>query len=978
MTSSGGGHVVKTRRYCSVQALLCGLQRTTSLALVITLDCRGVIIKMKMKRRGYDEGTLFVVSEEDTVGHIDPGHHEVNGQDLSQSSHYEAVEAFRTAKEPIIVEVLRRTGKTSSSSVAGGGSSSEFGGSSCGDRGMKNRCPAMVSIGTQTEEDFYCYNRPPTPPPGFYPIPLTSGPLRLGLFAVSLTPIGHIDLHRVTDRSGHGVIALWLYQPSSRRPVAFSPSAEMGLTDIEMAHNLDIDDPYFDDRQYEIVYEEVLLRRTSSDEKLGLTLCYGSLEDELTEIFISEVDPCSIAGRDGRIREGDQIVQINGVDVRSRSEAISLFSGNGTDITLTVARAQLQCDDGFMDEPNVVLDDLHMDLLEQHHHDNMQFMASMLARRHLDEEGGTTDTATTENSSQKHEKDSGVGRTDESTRNEESSEQENVDYDSFMNPAILACKGRHPSNDSLISSDIPGEMCSKLRDMLDPRLAGNVSGSPRRDIHRKDSESSLERELALLNQEMEEIQVECQDLVDNHLMRERLGYNESVIRGDTQKSPRIVPRMGTRLEYVKHPGDPGLVRKPGMGGMGSPSHGVPTTASSPLNNNYNMNGSPKNYTNGSAVTSSLSSTMSSTCRGVNSEFSSHTNTTSSSNVSSGMCDKDRDMWTTTSAYNTGESCRSTPLTLELNPTIDENSHELSGSMLCLATPSSAPSSAVVTSDTEKQTQTPTKPRDYSSGDSGHGHTKKSSSSSHTIKAMSISESMKAGLTHPSQMGESLQDLYLRCADVMYTNRANLQHTIAVQQKLFQQQLEQQARLRGHSGSSGHATPPSNNNNNDNTPDPAKNSPGQTAPSDSGQMEWVVKRRPDGTRYITRRPVRNKLLKERAKKISEERCGMTTDDDAMSEMKTGRYWSKEDRKRHLEKAKDYKKKKELLVKAKMETLKESEEKKEVNIVELSHRKMMKHKGKKVFDNFTTVKEMLAHGNKVNDGKTYNPLLSVTTV
>jgi hypothetical protein len=39
-----------------------------------------------------------------------------------------------------------------------------------------------------------------------------------------------------------------------------------------------------------------------------------------------------------------------------------------------------------------------------------------------EEEGGTTDTATTENSN-KHEKDSGVGRTDESTKNDESSEQ---------------------------------------------------------------------------------------------------------------------------------------------------------------------------------------------------------------------------------------------------------------------------------------------------------------------------------------------------------------------------------------------------------------------------------------------------------------------------------------------------------------------------------------------------------------------------
>ena len=40
------------------------------------------------------------------------------------------------------------------------------------------------------------------------------------------------------------------------------------------------------------VLQEVVLHRSSSDEKLGLTLCYGSLEDEITDIFISEVSPC--------------------------------------------------------------------------------------------------------------------------------------------------------------------------------------------------------------------------------------------------------------------------------------------------------------------------------------------------------------------------------------------------------------------------------------------------------------------------------------------------------------------------------------------------------------------------------------------------------------------------------------------------------------------------------------------------------------
>ena len=37
------------------------------------------------------------------------------------------------------------------------------------------------------------------------------------------------------------------------------------------------------------MFQEVVLHRSSSDEKLGLTLCYGSLEDEVTDIFISEV-----------------------------------------------------------------------------------------------------------------------------------------------------------------------------------------------------------------------------------------------------------------------------------------------------------------------------------------------------------------------------------------------------------------------------------------------------------------------------------------------------------------------------------------------------------------------------------------------------------------------------------------------------------------------------------------------------------------
>ena len=51
-------------------------------------------------------------------------------------------------------------------------------------------------------------------------------------------------------------------------------------------------------------------------------------------------------------------------------------------------------------------------------------------------------------------------------------------------------------------------------------------------------------------------------------------------------------------------------------------------------------------------------------------------------------------------------------------------------------------------------------------------------------------------------------------------------------------------------------------------------------------EWKVKLRKDGTRYVTRRPsARTNLLKERELVLTRERTGgMTTDDDAMSELK----------------------------------------------------------------------------------------------
>uniref|UniRef100_A0A8C6UPI8 PDZ domain containing ring finger 4 n=1 Tax=Neogobius melanostomus TaxID=47308 RepID=A0A8C6UPI8_9GOBI len=152
-----------------------------------------------------------------------------------------------------------------------------------------------------------------------------------------------------------------------------------------------------------------------------------------------------------------------------------------------------------------------------------------------------------------------------------------------------------------------------------------------------------------------------------------------------------------------------------------------------------------------------------------------------------------------------------------------------------------------------------------------------------------------------------------------------------------------------------------------------------------KMEWKVKIRSDGTRYITKRPVRDKILKERALKIKEERSGgMTTDDDAISEMKMGRYWSKEERKQHLVRAKEQRQRREFMQRSRLESLKEnpqssSEARKEVSIIELSQKKMMKKRNKKILDNWMTIQELMTHGTKAPEGaKVHNAFLSVTTV
>ncbi|XP_024051262.1 E3 ubiquitin-protein ligase PDZRN3 isoform X2 [Terrapene carolina triunguis] len=756
----------------------------------------------------------------------------VNGKDLSKATHDQAVEAFKTAKEPIVVQVLRRTPRTKIFSPS--------------------HESHLVDMGTQTDitfEHIMALTKMGSPPPP------------VSVLDPYLLPEDHSSVHEYYD-----------------------PNDYMGGIHQEM------------DRD-ELELEEVDLHRVNSQDKLGLTVCYRTDDEDDIGIYVSEIDPNSIAAKDGRLREGDRIIQINGIEVQNREEAVALLtSEESKNVSLLVARPEIQLDEGWMDDDrNDFLDDLHMDMLEEQHHQAMQFTASMLQQKKHEEDGGTTDTATI--LSNQHEKDSGVGRTDESTRNDESSEQENNadDHTTSSNTSgsqkklvyshdTLGSGDMQFSNESFISADctdtdflsIPVDECERFRELLELKCQVQSANpyslyyhNSALDISKSDHES-VDRELEMLNEELRNIELECLNIVRAHKMQQLK---------DQYREPWMLHNSGFR--------------------------------------NYNTSIDARRH-----------------------ELSDITELPEKS-------DKD-----SSSAYNTGESCRSTPLTLQISP--DNSLRRTAEGSSCQGNEGAVaynvsqknllPSSE---SHESGSAQYLSSPKDPDLGKQLESKERKASDGSKSpaqklagsyISPYHHSPYKHAHIPAHAQHYQSYMQLIQQKSAVEY---AQSQMSLVSMCKDF-------------------------------------NSSSQSEP----RMEWKVKVRSDGTRYITKRPVRDRLLRERAIKIKEERSGMTTDDDAISEMKMGRYWSKEERKQHLVKAKEQRRRREFMMQSRLDCLKEqqgAEEKKEMNIIELSHKKMMKKRNKKIFDNWMTIQELLTHGTKSPDGtRVYNSFLSVTTV
>ncbi|XP_034055792.1 LOW QUALITY PROTEIN: E3 ubiquitin-protein ligase PDZRN3-B-like [Gymnodraco acuticeps] len=743
---------------------------------------------------------------------------EVNGKDLSKATHDQAVEAFRAAKDPIMVQVLRRS-----------------------------------------------------------PHPKVSG--QAGDSQVS-------DISTQTDITLQHIMALTKLSPSS------PPMTELGEYLLPEEHpqhayfnpNDFLEVIQHDIEREELEYEEVDLYRANIQEKLGLTICYRTDDEDEAGIYISEIDPHSIAAKDGRIREGDKIIQINGIEIQNREDAVMLLTSEGNqNITLLVARPEIQLDEGWMDDDrNDFLDDLHMDMLEQQHHQAMQFTASMLQQKKHEEDGGTTDTATL--LSNHHEKDSGVGRTDESTRNDEGSEQENLGDDhTTASNTLGSCRKLTYSQDTLGSTDlpfsgesfisadyhdadflgIPADECERFRELLELKCQMRNSGAQGLYYQGGQDQDGVDKELEMLNEELRTIELECLNIVHAHKMQQ--------LREQCRES-WMLHNSGFR--------------------------------------NYNTSIDARRH-----------------------ELSDITELPEKS-------DKD-----SSSAYNTGESCRSTPLTLELSP--DNSLRRCAENQ----GPSVVASSTSSNGRVVKPLQSPVQEAPGPSRSKGSSKDQDGSLQAESKEKKSGESSKSARSSH--QPHSPYKHAHIPAHAQHYQSYMQL-----IQQKSAVEYAQSQISLVSLCR------------------DP--NSPGDLDP----KMEWKVKIRSDGTRYITKRPVRDKLLRERALRIHEERSGMTTDDDAISELKMGRYWSKEERKQHAVRAKEQRQRREFMKQSRADCLKGesgAEDKKEPNIIELSHKKMNKKRNKKIFDNWMTIQELLTHGTKSPDGtRVYNSILSVTTV
>ena len=238
--------------------------------------------------------------------------------------------------------------------------------------------------------------------------------------------------------------------------------------------------------------QEVLLQRSTKDERLGLTLCYETdAEDGLTDIFIDDIHPDGLAAQDGRLRLGDQIIQINGIDVKTKTQAQEIFMNSTGDISFLVARPPPPAYEVDLDH----LEDVVGDEVVDHDDDNAGLTVMKTSNRNSFGTNGSGDSLMLDSHNTSHSS-NGSSKTSSSSKNSKEKVRK-------------ASSSSQDSGLRITTEDLNTSKSSQSN-------SSSISGSKNNTTNNCHT-NNLDKELYYVDKKLKDIRLDCEAISAKHL-----------------------------------------------------------------------------------------------------------------------------------------------------------------------------------------------------------------------------------------------------------------------------------------------------------------------------------------------------------------------------------------------------------------------------------------------------------------------------